>query len=121
MKKPKTILIIILLVFSGFIYAQNVRGMLIYPAQNNSDVFNYIPHPYLEVYLVENRVTSNYNLAGCEHNYITGSDGMYYFYDVEPGSYYLVVRYFNGNILQFTINIRNVQNGFFDIAAIEIP
>ena len=121
MKRSKYILIIILLLISGFIYAQDVRGMLIYPNQNSGEMGNYIPHPYLEVYLVQNRVTSGYNFADCEFKYITGSDGMYYFYNVEPGSYYLIVRYPTGSILQFTINIKNVRNGFFDIAAIAIP
>jgi hypothetical protein len=88
-------------------YAGNIRGMLYRRA---SDGRTY-PAPYV-------RVTLNHAQYGRSSPADTGPDGMYYFYNVQPGDYWLEV-WVGSKPLVFTIRVYNQP--LTDIPPIQIP
>ena len=102
-------LTLIVFIFSAFTYAGTVRGRL-----DRRDAYGRI---YPAVYV---RVTLYNDSRGRSAPAYTGTDGMFYLYNVPPGSYYLEIwPYPNQRPIVYTIYVSDQP--FTDIAAIQIP
>jgi hypothetical protein len=98
-----------LLIFSAFTYAGTVRGRL-----DRRDGYGRIyPAVYVPITLYNERL-------GRSAPAYSGTDGMYYIYNVPPGTYYLEIwPYPNQRPIVYTIYVSNQP--VTDIAPIQIP
>jgi hypothetical protein len=93
-------LIITIILFSSLAFATDVRGRI--DTQNTYNGY-YQPLPRAEVALVNPMNNKPVSVT------YTGRDGFYYFYNIYPGNYVLVVN----RSLRLPVNIMNVPG--FDI------
>jgi hypothetical protein len=92
------------LVATASAYATTVRGMLVRPDRSAA--------AYLAVTI--------WNQAQGRSSYAyTGTDGMYYIYNVPPGTYVLEIWLNNNNAIRYTIQVPNQP--MFDISPIVVP
>jgi hypothetical protein len=102
-------LTLVLFTLSAFTYAGTVRGRL--------DRRDYYGRIYPAVYV---RITLYNDRVGRSAPAYTGTDGMYYLYNVPPGYYTLEIwRYPNQRPIVYTIQVSNQP--ITDIAPIQIP
>jgi hypothetical protein len=104
----KCLLILILIYGStASAYAGNVRGML-YRRDGYGRTY---PAPYI-------RVTLNHPQYGRTSPADTGPDGMYYFYNMPPGGYWLEVWLAEGPLV-FTVQV--YDQPLTDIPPVQVP
>jgi Carboxypeptidase regulatory-like domain len=102
-------LALVLFILSASTYASTVRGRL---ERRDGD-----GRPYPAVYV---SVTLNNDGRGRSAPAYTGPDGMYYLYNVPPGTYYLEIwAYRNQRPIVYTIYVNDQP--LTDIAPIQIP
>lgn len=102
-------LTLVLLILSAFTYAGTVRGRL----DRRDGYGRTYPAVYVAVTLYNERL-------GRSAPAYSGTDGMYYIYNVPPGTYYLEIwPYPNQRPIVYTIYVSNQP--VTDIAPIQIP
>lgn len=90
-------------------HAVDIRGRVQVNTNYNP---GWAPRPYANVALI---TFDQFNQPYIISSYQTGSDGMYFFYNLRPGPYRVVVN--NGPSMDFYLN--NVA--YFDVAPIWVP
>lgn len=104
------LLVIVLFVLSASTYAATVRGRL-----DRRDGYGRI---YPAVYV---RVTLRSDRLGRSGPAYSGTDGMYYFYNVPPGTYYLEIWPYPNQQQPIVYVIYVNDQPLTDIAPIQIP
>jgi hypothetical protein len=97
-------------------FATNIRGML---TDNDSN-----PYVKAKVYLSLTKADSDTKIENIRYAAETGKSGMYFFYKVDAGTYFLIIKTIDDSIIQFNIRVPALvqdDSEYFDIKAINVP